>query len=291
MGRNLVGDRAGVHPLNALIAIAIAFSIVLVAYFTLFVQRPTPQTPYKIATVGDGVEIDYVGLFQDSGRVFDTSRESVARDNASWPKAVSFAWRASWLTFAFKVGSGEAIAGFDLGVQGARENESRTLIVPPEQGYGFPDPSKISVRPLVQQVPGRETMSSTEFQGRFGVLPVNGAMYVDSVWRWNVTVVVDNDVVTITHSPRIGQVIRPYDAWDATVIAIDDTANAGVGQVTLRHDLGPSDSGNIEAQDANGAFIVTHVDPTAGTFTVDYNREVVGKTLVFLITVVKITKL
>lgn len=290
MVRRLIGEREGVHPLNAAIAVAVVFAIVLGVYFGFFVARPGPQAPVKVVSVGDTVEIDYIGFFQDTGRVFDTSKEAVAKDNASWPKAVSFGWRPSWQTFTFKIGAGEAIAGFDQGVRGAREGESRTLVVPPEQGYGLPDASKIAVRPLLQEVPARETMSPDAFRVRFSTAPENGGMVVDLFWQWNVTVAVDNNIVTITHSPWIGQIVRPYREWATTVVGIDDTANGGVGIVYVRHGLDPAAAGNIQAADDGGAFIVTDVDPVAGTYTVDYNREVVGKTLVFVITVIAITK-
>jgi FKBP-type peptidyl-prolyl cis-trans isomerase len=65
---------------------------------------------------GDQVEIHYTGSFPD-GRVFDTSRD---RNQ----------------TFAFRLGAGQVIRGFDMGVSGMKVGGSRKVTIPPEYGYG-----------------------------------------------------------------------------------------------------------------------------------------------------------
>ena len=72
------------------------------------------------------------------------------------------------------------------------------------------------------------------------------------------------------------------------VISIDTNANGGDGEIVIRHLLYPDDAGEVSGENEGGQFIVSDVDLDSGTFTLDYNREVVGKTLIFKVTVVSI---
>jgi len=74
---------------------------------------------------GDGAEaaagmlatVDYVGVSWSTKQEFD----------ASWNRND---------TFAFGLGRGEVIAGWDAGVQGMKVGGRRRLTIPPEMGYG-----------------------------------------------------------------------------------------------------------------------------------------------------------
>lgn len=68
------------------------------------------------ATAGSRVRVHYTGWLPD-GTQFDTSREG--------PEP-----------FAFTVGAGQVIPGWDQGVQGMREGGRRRLVIPPELAYG-----------------------------------------------------------------------------------------------------------------------------------------------------------
>ena len=76
-------------------------------------------------TVGDGpeaqpgqyVNVHYVGVAHSTGREFDASY------NRGEP-------------FAFPLGGGQVIAGWDQGVAGMKVGGRRRLTIPPELGYG-----------------------------------------------------------------------------------------------------------------------------------------------------------
>jgi len=76
---------------------------------------------------GNTVKVHYTGKFEDD-KVFDTSKE---REPIS-----------------FKVGAGMMIPGFENGVVGLAEGESKTLKITPEEGYGQRNNDLINEIPL-----------------------------------------------------------------------------------------------------------------------------------------------
>ncbi|MCU0969621.1 MAG: FKBP-type peptidyl-prolyl cis-trans isomerase [Rubrivivax sp.] len=75
------------------------------------------------ATAGRRVQVHYTGWLHDAdapggrGRKFDSSKD-----------------RGS--PFAFALGAGQVIGGWDEGVQGMKVGGTRVLVIPPELGYG-----------------------------------------------------------------------------------------------------------------------------------------------------------
>jgi FKBP-type peptidyl-prolyl cis-trans isomerase len=68
------------------------------------------------AVAGKSVEVHYTGTFPD-GKVFDSS---VSRNRP----------------FAFKLGAGQVIKGWDEGVAGMKVGGKRKLVIPAALGYG-----------------------------------------------------------------------------------------------------------------------------------------------------------
>lgn len=69
------------------------------------------------ATAGQQVSVHYVGVSWSTGEQFD----------ASWDRMEPF---------AFALGRGQVIQGWDQGVQGMKVGGRRQLTIPPHMGYG-----------------------------------------------------------------------------------------------------------------------------------------------------------
>src|SRR6266498_973662 len=231
----LARDDAGVSNFWSFIGILILVIAILGVYFGYVVPK-FGTAPIR-AQNGDTVQVDYIGTFADDGLVFDTSFASVAKDNVSFPRAFTFTWRDTWQPLPFAVGAVPlaVIKGFDLGVQGMAVGDSKTVVVPPSMGYGVADPSKFVVKPLLESVAVRATMTVTDFETLYNAPPVSGSNVTDPFWGWSSTVAVSGSVVTVTNSPFPGQIVRPYAGWDAEVVSIDDSANQGEGAILVHH--------------------------------------------------------
>lgn len=83
-----------------------------------------------IAT-GDAVVVEYTGRLDD-GAVFDTSRESVAEE-AGLTEAQP---DREYSPVTVEVGEGQIIAGLEEALIGMEPSDTRTVTVPPEDGYG-----------------------------------------------------------------------------------------------------------------------------------------------------------
>lgn len=78
-------------------------------------NKTMPQQEEKTAKPGDKVKVDYTGKLED-GSVFDSSQPGKPLE--------------------FTIGAGQVIAGFETGVLGMKEGETKTVSIPPEKAYG-----------------------------------------------------------------------------------------------------------------------------------------------------------
>ncbi|MFQ5553349.1 MAG: FKBP-type peptidyl-prolyl cis-trans isomerase [Thermoplasmata archaeon] len=283
---------ARINPVRVVIAIVIV-AAVIVGYLVATLP-PTPVPP-DVVQPGDVVRVDYVGLFTN-GRAFDTSIEAVAEDDANWPKAVSFQTRDTYTPLRFQLGADPpaVIEGFENAVLSPtpmRVGETREVVVPPEMAYGPPDPTKIEVRPMRVVLTQFETLLRADFLAQFQLAPVVGLTFTHPDWQWETRVVeASTDFVTLMHLPQVGFVLQPFGAWDARVLEVDTSANGGEGRIVVWHLLNTGHIDNVQTEDDRGTFRIVDVNAGAETFTVDYNEEVVGQTLVFRIRLVFIDR-
>lgn len=289
MVRPLARDEEALSTFWSFVGVLVLVFAVLAVYFGVIVPRFPPPAPRALP--GDTVTVDYTGTFEN-GLVFDTSLAAVAEDNVSHPKAFPFSWRSSWSSLSFLIGERRVIRGFELGVQGFAQGDSTRISVPPDLGYGAADPAKIQVLPLLEFVPVRVTMDETAFRNTYGAQPVSGSSVTDPLWGWAATVDVAGSFITVTNSPSPGDLVHPRGAWDARVLSIDSGADNGAGRIEVRHLLDAASVDRVGRRSPSGAveFVVTAVDVSAGTYTLNFNDPTKGRVLVFQVTIVRIDR-
>lgn len=269
------------------------------------VNHPKPiATPLTVAR-GDNVTVDYIGIFASGpevDKVFDTSLKSVADNNATYPKSLEYSPRnASGYTplpvhvgpkaprKGYTVGSlsyGTVVPGFWEGLIGLSVNQSRVVTVPENLGYGPLNASCLVTAPLVQTIPTVLTVTTPTFEKDYGqVKAATGVVFVDPVYQWTDRIASANSTsVVIDREPTVGQAVSPY-GWTMRVTNVTSRA------ITLTSELSDASAGNVLGTIANTTvcsttkFVVWSVDGPSGTFVENYNREVVGVTLDFVVTI------
>jgi FKBP-type peptidyl-prolyl cis-trans isomerase 2 len=196
----------------------------------------------KVVSGGETVYFNYTG-FLTNGTVFDSTYEEVGTDGRV-RKAAEWQAKSIYDPQPFRIGSHEAIRGFEEGVLGMRQGEYKTIYIPEELAYSIYQNVTIN---LTERIPMREQWDWSEFTRAFRQ---DAAMHLIVTHRqWNVTcevVAIDNETeghpVTIELQPTIGQIISPY-GWDTRVVSVDSTADGGKGVIVLENLVTASDVG------------------------------------------------
>jgi FKBP-type peptidyl-prolyl cis-trans isomerase 2 len=265
--------------------------------------RPTVQ-------VGDNVTVNYIGVFGTSpqvGKVFDTSLFSVATNNFSWPKSLGYVprgWVASNYTpLPVSVGpdipSGGysyggltfegVVTGFWQGLIGLAGNQTHYITVPPSLGYGSQNSSCLVSQPLTFTLPVTTSLSTAAFSAQFPeVSPLAGTEFKDPTYAWTDLILsVNATSVTYQSLPSVGWTAAPQ-GWTVEVTSVNATT------ITLTNQLTPSNAGlvggKVSGSGPCGAstFIVSAVNPATATYVENFNSQVAGQTLIFIVTVVDI---
>jgi FKBP-type peptidyl-prolyl cis-trans isomerase 2 len=271
-------------------------------------NHPSPPAGTPTVALGDNVSVNYIGVFgsgPQAGKIFDTSLQAIATDNASYPKSLEYTPRnaSGYTPLPVHVGPntpsggynvsgttyGGVVTGFWKGLIGVPVNVTRSITVPPDQGYGPLNTSCLVTLPLVQKIPTRVTYTPSAFSSNYtGVSAAAGVTFTDPTYKWSDLVLSANaSSIVVERAPSVGTVTSPY-GWSILV------TNVTSSTITLQSQLTPASVGNVLGSEtgltvcSTTKFLVWSVDLSAGTFVANFNKEVVGQTLVFDVTVVAI---
>ncbi|NOX71666.1 MAG: hypothetical protein GXO64_03125 [Candidatus Micrarchaeota archaeon] len=206
----------------------------------------------NVVSEGDTVVVSYVGTFTD-GEEFDKGNLTV------------------------RVGSGQVIKGFDEALVGMAKGASKKVTIPPEKAYGESDPKKIIPIPLSQEFDKIVNITTEEFNTTFGSDPEIGKEYKLPDMKWSVKVArIENKTVYIEQIVVSGTELEyPYGKGIATV-------EGDKIKVTLTPDIG------AKVQTLFGTATITKANETH--MWLDFNHPLAGKTLIFDLTVLNVTK-
>jgi len=234
-------------------------------------EETTTTTISEItARYGDIVSVSYIGKFEN-GTIFDTSYADVARDAGIYNPM------REYKPLTFRIGEGKIISGFEAGIIGMHIGEEKNITVPPELGYGNWNPKKVIDINRLQKGLRVINVSIDEFRRNVGEDPIINKTYIAPSSGWNITVLsIMNDTVEILQTPKEGSIIStPYGPG---VINVTDT------EILVR--INPKIGDKIRTE--QGVAKVIYVSDKV--VRLDFNHELVSKTLYFVIKLENITK-
>ncbi|MCI4372121.1 MAG: FKBP-type peptidyl-prolyl cis-trans isomerase [Thermoplasmata archaeon] len=278
-----------------------------------YLLHPKSQASILTVAVGDNVTVNYIGSFGSGGeigRTFDTSIFSVYQNNVTYPKSLYFPSThggnpANYTPLPTHIGPsgqytignltfGTTVAGFWQGLVGMNGNQTRYVVIPYSLGYGPLDPACTATRPLAYTVPVYVTVPADQFSAVYpGISATSGTTFTDPTYGWTDLILsVNATAVVVNHLPSLGQTTR-FDAWNITVTNLSSTT------ISVLNLLTPSNYGRVlgtfsAAQSCGGQsqahYLISGVNLNAGTYSINWNSEVTGQTLIFRVTIVDIFK-
>ena len=295
--------------LFAVIAVVVIAAASAGAVFLYEYEKTKSSTPILRVQIGDNVTVNYIGEFgsgAQAGRVFDTSYYSIATNNASYPKSLEYMSRGALSAYTplpvhvgpnapsggYSIGNqtfSTVVTGFWQGLIGLAGNQSQTIVVPPQLGYGPLNSSCIKSVPLTSTIPVLAFVPAAQFATQYpNVSATVGTVFADPTYGWNDSVfAVNSTTIAVQALPTVGEKSSP-DGLPFLVTSVNATS------ITLASQLTPADSGLVLGHAASGGlcggtkFIVNSVDFATMTMTENFNPEVQGETLDFVVTVVDI---
>jgi hypothetical protein len=173
-------------------------------------------------------------------------------------------------------------------------NQTKVLTLTPDQAYGSADESLIKSMNLKESIPVFEWFGNVaDFIDTFQINPDVGVNVKNIQYGWNMTVYhveMLSDKVFVRNNPFIGEVINSVYGSKSRVVSIDSSVNSGTGEIIIQHIISNDDVGSKYFQDEMGNnFKIVSINRAEDTITVDFNRDVVGRTLVFKVTLVSLT--
>lgn len=307
-GPNAGNRLEGYAPFLGIISIMVVLTLM-----SGCIQTETPASEAKTVKMGSFVTVDYIGKFTDQ-RVFDTSIQSVA-ENASVNKSATYSQRQTYEPLKVYVSASSApsdrseyitvIEGFRDGLIGMKVGENKTIIVPPEEGYGNSFPDLIKRINRTENISMYENLTLSEFSADYLVEPVLHMTLRHHFWTWNASVVNinrDMNTVTLRNDPQVSDEVYAYP-WK-TVVLSRNTATAyiqvshqpalNVTTKTASYDtflsVQPSFADVPQLQQAHYRMtgIPGTIDYDQNYIMINFNREVYGKTLFFEVFLVSV---
>lgn len=291
-----------------LVAVVIAAAGGAAAFIYEF-NKPKSASSTLTVQNGDNVTVDYIGMFgtgAQQGRVFDTSLYFVATHNLTYPKSLEYQSRGASSAYTplpvhvgpnapsngYTIGSlnfKSVVTGFWQGLIGVAGNQTVTISVPPNLGYGQLNASCIGSAPLAYTLPVLTGVPISQFSTLYpNGSAVVGSMFPDPTYAWTDNVfAVNSTTVTVQALASLGWVAHP-NGLPFVVSSLNATS------ITLSSQLTPANAGLVLGQVKSGGlcggskFIVSAVNPASGTYTENFNPEVQGATLDFVVTVLNI---
>ena len=103
-------------------------------------KKPRKQRKKTDAiSASDFILVDLVGRTQDDNRVFDTTKEEIAKKEGIYSEDEVYGPRL------VVVGRGWVLPGLDEALQEMKVGETRQVTLPPEKAFGIRDPKKVRI--------------------------------------------------------------------------------------------------------------------------------------------------
>lgn len=204
--------------------------------------------------LGDCADVNYIGRFQVNNTVFDTSYENIAKQEGIYiegrlyePLKI-FVDTTGTLTppDGYENYSSDMITGFIEGLIGIKENEIKTITIPPEKAYGiwnetlakelfsyyfgfeyYPRYNPMNFTTTIEKsmlVYYNETINlSSIYVGQI-IENISGFSQTgeNAYWLTMITNITENNV-TITNIVENGTIIKTEGTWDNTIIIENET--------------------------------------------------------------------
>lgn len=236
-------------------------------------ENKTAKDIAATVQLGDEVSLKYTARFLETGEVFDTSEEAVAK-NASVPKVANFKPRANYAPLKIPVGEGVISGAFDSALLGMRVGEEKDILLPPGDAFGYRNESLVKWLPRVLRVPRAEEISREDFELSYGKLELNETL---EMYHWRARVVnLTNDTMTILHEAR-----------NESIDAEGGTTKITVNEAFVTVEFVPKI--NLTFKSKAGDY-VTILAANESHMLADYNHPYAGKSVVFHVRVEKIEK-
>jgi len=262
------------------IGIAIVFAIYAFDKDSREVTYPAPSDTGVAAkrasasgpvSIGDMVTLAYTGKFEN-GTILDTSDPEVARQAGIYNPMRPYA------PLMFTVGSREVLQGIEGAVLGMRINESKEVVIPPEQGHGELDPNKTMKVDRAYPIVRVMNIPYAQYIEVVNTTPKAGMTVEHDMLDWPIYIInASNTTVTVRYLP-------PINSTFVTMLG-----NATVIDVTSENIL-VRENPVLESVVMWENVPVRVVEYDDLTITMDYNHFLAGKTLYFSIRVEDIQK-